>query len=95
MGGEGLRAEEEVSFEWRLSAACRFMPADMFFPVGTSGMALEEVEAAKAVCRGCPVALDCLRFALETKQEFGVWGGLDEEERRERTRRSREVRLAR
>ena len=70
------------NLEWRQRAACRLMPADMFFPVGVTGAACEEVEAAKAVCRACEVAGDCLEFALRTRQEFGVWGGADEEERR-------------
>ena len=75
--------------DWRRRAACRLMPADMFFPVGTSGMAIEEVAAAKRVCFGCEVRTECLGFALETRQEFGVWGGVDEEERKEILRRAR------
>lgn len=81
--------------DWRRRAACRLMPADMFFPVGTSGMAVEEVQAAKAVCGGCDVSVPCLDFALETRQEFGVWGGTDEDERREILRRSRAARSLR
>jgi WhiB family redox-sensing transcriptional regulator len=65
------------------------MPADMFFPVGTSGMAVEEVAAAKQVCGTCEVSGPCLDFALETRQEFGVWGGTDEDERREMVRRAK------
>ena len=73
---------ESGALEWRRRAACRLMPADMFFPVGVTGAACEEVESAKAVCRTCEVASECLDFALRTRQEFGVWGGADEEERR-------------
>jgi len=58
------------------------MPADMFFPAGVTGVACEEAESAKAVCRTCDVSPECLDFALRTRQEFGVWGGADEEERR-------------
>lgn len=75
--------------DWRRRAACRLMPADMFFPVGTSGMAVEEVTAAKQVCSTCEVNAPCLEFALETRQEFGVWGGRDEDERREMVRRAK------
>ncbi|HZT67737.1 MAG TPA: WhiB family transcriptional regulator [Acidimicrobiales bacterium] len=67
---------------WRSRAACRHMPAEMFFPIGSSGMAAEEVTAAKAVCAGCLVSGPCLDFALVSRQEFGVWGGTDEDERR-------------
>ena len=73
---------ESGNLEWRRKAACRLMPAEMFFPVGVTGAACDEVESAKAVCRACVVAEECLDFALRTRQEFGVWGGADEEERR-------------
>ena len=48
-----------------------------------------DAEQAKAICAGCPVRLDCLIFALEANQQFGIWGGYDEEERRELRRRRR------
>ena len=88
-------ARTQPSADWRGRAACRLMPADMFFPVGTSGMAMDEVVAAKGVCRGCEVTGCCLEFALETRQEFGIWGGTDEEERREMLRRAKAARLTR
>lgn len=67
---------------WREHAACRNSDASLFFPSGSTGAAIEQIEAAKAVCAACPVQDDCLRFALETDQEDGVWGGRDEIERR-------------
>jgi WhiB family redox-sensing transcriptional regulator len=76
-----LLAESAKDSDWRRRAACRLMPAELFFPVGTAA-AVEEIESAKAVCADCAVAPECLEFALTTRQEFGVWGGLDEEERR-------------
>ena len=45
-------------------------------------MAVEQIEAAKAVCDQCPVKAPCLQFALETNQDSGIWGGTSEEERR-------------
>ena len=44
--------------------------------------------AAKEVCRGCEVRHDCLEFALQNGEKFGIWGGLSERERR-RIRRQR------
>ena len=44
-----------------------------------------------AACRGCPVRLACLQFALVSNQECGVWGGYDEEERRVLRRQWREL----
>ena len=67
---------------WRDQAACRHTDADLFFPAGSKGSAIDHIDAAKAVCRSCPVQDACLRFALETNQEAGVWGGKDEDERR-------------
>jgi WhiB family redox-sensing transcriptional regulator len=67
---------------WRLRAACRDSSPELFFPVGATGFALEQIEAAKLVCARCPVRVECLEFALETNQEAGVWGGLAEDERR-------------
>lgn len=68
--------------DWRDHAACRDTEPDLFFPVGTTGPALEQIEAAKAVCRMCDSQVACLEFALATNQESGVWGATSEEERR-------------
>ena len=68
--------------DWRDQSACRDTDPDLFFPVGTTGPAIEQIEAAKAVCRQCEVQGACLEFALATNQESGVWGGTSEEERR-------------
>jgi WhiB family transcriptional regulator, redox-sensing transcriptional regulator len=67
---------------WREGAACRDADPNLFFPMGTTGVAVDEIESAKAVCRSCPVRKRCLEFALVTNQEAGVWGGTSEEERR-------------
>jgi WhiB family redox-sensing transcriptional regulator len=79
---------------WRHQAACVDEDPELFFPVGTTGPAVAQAERAKAVCRVCPVAADCLDWALETSQDAGIWGGLDEEERR-RLRRARQRRRPR
>jgi WhiB family redox-sensing transcriptional regulator len=67
---------------WRARAACRDTDANLFFPAGSTGGAVDQIEAAKLVCRQCPVQDECLQFALESNQEAGVWGGRDEDERR-------------
>lgn len=66
---------------WIESAACRGTDPNLFFPAGTTGPAIEQIENAKAVCASCEVCDECLYYALATKQEYGVWGGMDEEER--------------
>lgn len=71
-----------ASDEWRATAACRDTNPDLFFPVGTTGPAIEQIEAAKAVCRQCDAMDACLEYALATNQDSGIWGGTSEEERR-------------
>ena len=68
--------------DWRDYAACRDTNPDLFFPVGTTGPAIEQIEQAKAVCNECPSQAPCLEFALMSNQDSGVWGGTSEEERR-------------
>jgi len=67
--------------DWRSAAACRAADPDLFFPVSSSGKALDEVAQAKAICARCHVHRECLAFALATRQRHGVWGGLSEDER--------------
>ncbi|MGH8905684.1 MAG: WhiB family transcriptional regulator [Egibacteraceae bacterium] len=75
---------------WRSKAACTDENTELFFAVGSAAPALEQVERAKAVCRRCEVVAQRLHWALETRQQDGVWGGLTEDERRAlRQRRER------
>lgn len=85
-----------ADYEWRTYAICRDTDPDLFFPVGTTGLALVQIDRAKEVCRECTVSSECLDFALETNQDSGIWGGLTEEERRViRRRRVAAARAAR
>jgi WhiB family redox-sensing transcriptional regulator len=68
---------------WRLLAACQSTDPDLFFPVSSTGRSLEQADEAKAVCARCLVRRQCLSFALQTRQAYGIWGGLTEEERHE------------
>jgi len=85
------RAGEFDDRRWRRSAACRDIDPAVFFPVGATGDAIGKIAVAKAVCRGCPVRLACLQYALSSHQDDGVWGGYDEAERRELRRRWRRL----
>ena len=68
--------------DWKEWAACRAINPDLFFPLGSTGEAVDQIVAAKQVCETCSVRRECLQFALETNQESGVWGGTSEDERR-------------
>ena len=60
--------------DWRHHALCRDEDPELFFPIGTSGPALLQVEQAKAVCQRCSVTSECLQWALYSGQDAGVWG---------------------
>lgn len=65
---------------WKNDAACTGLDPDLFYPPPVGGRA--QAQAAKAVCAGCPVRLECLAYALASGEELGIWGGLSERERR-------------
>jgi WhiB family redox-sensing transcriptional regulator len=79
---------------WRDEAACLKQDPELFFPIGMSVTASKQVEAAKRLCGRCGVRDACLEWAVTTGIEHGVWGGLSEEERRSRKRRSSRARTA-
>ena len=83
------RSLDIANDDWRALSACRDTDPALFFPVGTTGIAVEQIASAKAVCEACDVKEPCLRFALETNQDSGVWGGMSEEERRHVRRQAR------
>jgi len=79
----------ETAAEWQDKAACRDTDPALFFPVGTTGNAVDQIASAKQVCLSCMSRDACLEFALATNQDTGVWGGTSEEERRVIRRRMR------
>ena len=79
--------------DWRHRALCRDEGPELFFPIGTTGPAVTQIEQAKAVCQRCPVVQSCLDWALRSGQDSGVWGGLSEDERRALKRRQARTRV--
>jgi WhiB family redox-sensing transcriptional regulator len=77
---------------WRNRAACLDEDPELFFPIGNTGLALLQIEEAKAVCRGCEVVETCLQLAIESGKDAGVFGGLSEDERRALKRRTARAR---
>lgn len=63
--------------EWMADANCRGVEARLFFPERD-----EDAGRVKAICRECDVQAECLAFALNSGEHFGIWGGLSERERR-------------
>jgi WhiB family redox-sensing transcriptional regulator len=68
--------------DWRDNAACRDADPDLFFPIGTAGPALRQVQEAIGICQTCPIQVRCLAWALEQRVTDGVWGGTTAEQRR-------------
>lgn len=70
---------------WQAKAACRGPQAAVFFPpphFERKADRLERERRAKAICTECPVQSECLDYALDIKEPHGIWGGLNEHERR-------------
>ena len=73
---------EETELGWQERALCAQTDPEAFFP--EKGGSTRE---AKKVCTGCDVRSECLEYALENDERFGIWGGLSERERRKLKRR--------
>jgi WhiB family transcriptional regulator, redox-sensing transcriptional regulator len=76
-----LMAAAPGARDWRDDALCAQVDTELFFPVKGAS-----TKAAKQVCQRCPAREECLAYALENDERFGVWGGLSAPERRALTR---------
>ena len=70
---------------WQDFANCSGADQDLFFPERGAS-----TRKAKAICNACQVKADCLEFAIQQSEKFGIWGGLSERERR-RIRKERHI----
>src|SRR5699024_12272066 len=93
-GCRGTSWKERVTMDWRDRAECLNHDPELFFPIGNTGPAITQIQEAKAGCQKCDVMTAGLKFALESGQDSGVWGGLSEDERRSRKRRNSRARRA-
>lgn len=71
--------------DWRDDASCIGQDIGLFFPERSQTQAAK----AKMICAGCAVRADCLDEAIHNGERFGIWGGMDQEERRREARRRR------
>ncbi|NYH79417.1 WhiB family redox-sensing transcriptional regulator [Actinopolyspora biskrensis] len=69
--------DSEEDQDWQERALCAQTDPEAFFP--EKGGSTRE---AKRICAGCEVRSECLEYALEHDERFGIWGGLSERERR-------------
>ena len=71
---------------WQIRAACRGLQAAVFFPppqFERKDDKLERESRAKDICAGCAVRQPCLEYAIDIREPHGIWGGLNEAERRQ------------
>lgn len=74
-----------TSIDWSVAAACRGSEASLFYSADSAERKedrLEREALAKRICAGCDVRELCLRAALDRHESYGIWGGLNELERR-------------
>jgi WhiB family transcriptional regulator, redox-sensing transcriptional regulator len=91
-------ADGDDEMSWAVEAACRGPQASEFFPPMTSEHKddrLARERRAKTICATCTVRTSCLDHALRTQESHGIWGGLNELERRGRLDRHDLDRVAR
>jgi WhiB family redox-sensing transcriptional regulator len=70
-------------WDWQLFAACRGLDVEIFYhPAGERRRyKAARINQAKEICQHCPVINDCATWALKTREPYGVWGGMSEDER--------------
>ena len=69
----------QLGFEpepWMADAACQYVDPELHYPEKGGSTA-----PAKRICASCPVRVECLAYALDRRETWGVWGGLSERER--------------
>jgi WhiB family redox-sensing transcriptional regulator len=81
LGVPGVRKQvlevEDDALAWQGDALCAQTDPEAFFP--EKGGSTRE---AKKICTTCEVKAQCLEYALQNDERFGIWGGLSERERR-------------
>lgn len=70
-------SDDDNELGWQIDALCAQVDPEAFFPEKGGSLRM-----AKKICEMCDVKEQCLNYALENNERFGVWGGLSERERR-------------
>ncbi len=85
LGVPGLRkpTSDEDALAWQADSLCAQTDPEAFFP--EKGGSTRD---AKKICTSCEVRANCLEYALENDERFGIWGGLSERERRKLRKRA-------
>ncbi len=76
----------KLESQWQQNAACRGPNQIIFFPpprLERRSEKRQREQRAKEICQACSVQQSCLKYALEIREQHGIWGGSTENERRE------------
>ena len=77
---------EQAADSWQLKASCRGPQAEIFFPPAHAERKEEKLQRedrAKAICRPASSGRECLDYAIRIHEPHGIWGGLNEMERKQ------------
>lgn len=66
-----------MGMDWQKDAACQREDPEMWFSEGRANA------KAKRICNSCPVRPKCLQWSLDEAQQWGMWGGVSQQERRQ------------
>lgn len=82
--GKDTTVADATHTDWHKHVLCSRTDPGLWFPEPG-----EDETPAKVICGRCPVRAACLAYALDTNEQYGIWGGLSPKERREIRRRER------
>ncbi len=77
---------QPIDETWQMRASCRGPQSAVFFPPSTFERKDEKLGRegrAKEICRTCPARRPCLDYAIAIREPHGIWGGLNEAERKQ------------
>ena len=86
LGVPGVRKpveDDDNPLAWQADSLCAQTDPEAFFP--EKGGSTRD---AKRICTSCDVRGECLEYALNNDERFGIWGGLSERERRKLKRQA-------
>lgn len=80
LGAEFVDVIRSDEMEWQVKGICRNIDPEFFFPEGRAKA--NQAKIAKRICLDCPILQECRDWALTRGEQFGVWGGLSDNDRR-------------
>lgn len=88
------KPEPRLVNQWRLDGSCSTVDPSLHFPEGPKKVRDLQTTTAVKICESCPVLKQCRTYAIETGQQYGVWGGMSEHQLSLVARRPRQRRAA-